>query len=246
MIAGKAPSLIAFFAMATAAASFSAAAVIHRDNVTALKEYGRELATLERAVRQLDTVSYRQAALGMRLARSTILDEPSPDEDTLPPIRAHFPPNAPEQQPEKQPSNGPTTGSDALPRGGVAITYPIDNALVENDALVRGTVAASITNDIWVFVWPKRAPGMGWPQSPNAAEGAPAVRDKEKNEWATPVGFGGPAQSYEIAVYTANKTASIRVGNVLKRWAKDKEYPGMTSNQLEGLVERHRITVRKP
>ena len=125
------------------------------------------------------------------------------------------------------------------------ISTPANNALVKDNGLASGTFESSITDDIWVFVWPAQAPGKGWPQSPNAADGAPAALDKQRSQWATPVGFGGPPQSYEIAVYTATKATSARIGKLLKKWAKTNNYPGMTLNQLDGLEERHRITVRK-
>jgi hypothetical protein len=134
----------------------------------------------------------------------------------------------------------------ASPRPPVTITKPADNADVESGGLASGTFDASIKDDIWVFIWPGQAPGRGWPQTPNAADGAPAVVNKQKREWNTPVTFGGPPQSYEVAVYTASKAASARISKLLKQWAKANDYPGMTLNQLDGLVEHQRIRVQRP
>ena len=144
-----------------------------------------------------------------------------------------------------KPSEPPKTPSEARPLSPIVITTPANNALVRGDAVVSGTLDPTITDDIWVFVLPAQAPTKGWPQSPDAAEGAPAALNKQRNQWSTPVGFGGPPQSYEIAVYTATKATSARIGKLLKKWAKTNNYPGMTLNQLDGLEERARITVRK-
>jgi hypothetical protein len=128
----------------------------------------------------------------------------------------------------------------------VMITTPADKALVGPDAVARGTFDSSVTDDIWVLICPEKAPTTCWPQSPDAKAGAPAVVDKKKKEWVTPISFGGPAQSYEIAVYTASKNVSARIGKLLKKWEKANKYPGLAFNQRDGLIEQHRITVRKP
>ena len=146
---------------------------------------------------------------------------------------------------KSQPADAPKAAPADKPASSFAIKSPADKAVVLDQALVTGTVDATVKEDIWVVVWPKLAPGKGWPQSPNAAEGAPAVRDTEKNAWSVPVAFGGPAQSYEIAVYTATKAASAQIGKALKQWAKADKYPGLTSAQLGKLTERSRITVSK-
>jgi hypothetical protein len=138
---------------------------------------------------------------------------------------------------------GPANGPQAAAL--VSIASPADKSVVKEAAVVSGSVDRSVGDDIWVFVWPEQAPGKGWPQSPDASKGAPAFNDRA-GKWSTPVGFGGPAQSYDIAVYTAPKKISKWLGAKLKAWAQKNDYPGMTLNDLTGLVERHRIRVRKP
>jgi hypothetical protein len=126
----------------------------------------------------------------------------------------------------------------------LTITSPADNSVVMDDTLASGTCSPSIAGDIWVFVWPGRAPGKGWPQSPDADKGAPATRNQEK--WSTPISFGGPPQSYEIAVYVATPAASRRLSELLAGWARRNSYPGMTIASLpQGLVENQRIRVTK-
>ena len=144
------------------------------------------------------------------------------------------------------PSASPTKAT--TPTSPVMITKPANNALVTNDGLASGTFDSSIKDDIWVFVCPAKAPDKCWPQSPDASKGAPAVMNRQKSEWSTPVGFGGPPQSYEIAVYTASKSASAQIGKLLQRWATKNDYQGLKLDKLAklALVERHRITVRKP
>jgi hypothetical protein len=140
----------------------------------------------------------------------------------------------------------PDRDKAAKPSSPVMITTPADKGLVKPDALARGTFDSSVTDDIWVLICPEKTPTTCWPQSPDAKAGAPAVINKQKGEWVTPISFGGPAQSYEIAVYTASKDASTRIGKLLKKWAKANDYPGLAFSQRNGLEEQHRITVRKP
>jgi hypothetical protein len=130
------------------------------------------------------------------------------------------------------------------PAASLVITTPADNSVVADDALASGNCNHSVAGDIWVFVWPERAPGKGWPQSPDADRGAPATRNQEK--WSTPISFGGPPQSYEIAVYVATPAASRRLSELLAGWARRNSYPGMTIASLpQGLVENQRIRVTK-
>jgi len=244
MIARHAPSLITFVATLTAAVSFSAAGSIHYQNVALLKDYDQELASLEHALQSFSAISAdRRTGLSTRLAEAGIVDSASPDDHAVAPGN-NGRLAAPVQ--DSRLGDGPAATTQDKPRSSVTITNPANNALVAKAALATGTFDSSIAGDIWVFVWPELAPGKGWPQTPNAADGAPAVLNKQTSIWSTPVGFGGPPQSYEIAVYTASKPASARIGRLLKNWAKRGDYPGMTLNQLDGLVERHRITVRKP
>ena len=55
----------------------------------------------------------------------------------------------------------------------VLITEPTDGAVLNTaDLIVRGTYApSSLTDDIWVFVWPAEAAGKGYHQSTNAGIG---------------------------------------------------------------------------
>jgi hypothetical protein len=147
-------------------------------------------------------------------------------------------PGASEKQPKERKPTTPTMPA--------VIRTPSNKGVVSNSILVSGTSDGSAAGDIWVLVWPELAPGRGWPQSPDAASGSPAVLKRETGEWSTVASFGGRPQSYDIAVYTASRAASRQLSNLLRLWARRGDYPGMTLNQIPtGLIEQHRITVRK-
>lgn len=133
----------------------------------------------------------------------------------------------------------PTPPSEA-----VKITDPRDGVSVSSPMEVSGTYPEDTEDDIWVIVWPENAPRRGYPQSDAADQGLPAF--KENGKWFVMSHFGGPPQNYEIAVYTATPSASKFIGDTLKKWVKNNDYPGIHVMDLpEGLVERDRITVSK-
>lgn len=109
---------------------------------------------------------------------------------------------------------------------------------------VSGTYSDQINEDIWVIVWPEKAPGRGWPQSNDAAGGAPA--QKKDGRWSVYCYFGGPPQNYDIAVYTATRSASQVLGDKLKEWYGNNDYKGILSANLpDGLIEKYRVQVSK-
>jgi hypothetical protein len=127
----------------------------------------------------------------------------------------------------------------------VRITVPADGAVTSANFTARGTYTQGLAENIWVLVWPAEAPGRGWPQSPNAAAGAPAVK-VSATEWSVPVTLGGPPQSYVLRAYTADANASSRLGAILADWVRRNDYPGLIEAELPaGLVEQHRITIRR-
>lgn len=126
----------------------------------------------------------------------------------------------------------------------VAIGYPRDGGSVAATSEVEGTYGADVDEDIWVIVWPAEAPDRGWPQSDNAAAGAPAT--KSTGTWRVTSSFGGIPQNYDIAVYTATSAASNYLGGLLKQWYRMDNYPGMLRSALpNGLAEEQRIRVYK-
>lgn len=138
-----------------------------------------------------------------------------------------------------EPPLTPTPSSEVI-----KITDPRDGASVSSPIEVSGTSLEDLEDDIWVIVWPENAPRRGYPQSDAAEKGLPAF--KENGKWFVIGHFGGPPQSYEIAVYTATPSASKFIGDTLKKWVENNDYPGIYVMELpKGLVERDRITVSK-
>ena len=126
----------------------------------------------------------------------------------------------------------------------VRIVEPLDGGEVPGAARVSGTCDESVQDDIWVFVWPEKAPGRGWPQSDDGAAGRSAL--KKGGEWSTLCHFGGPPQSYEIAVYTADAKATAFIAEKLVKWTETGRHEGIMDVYLPaGLVERHRVRVTK-
>ncbi len=128
--------------------------------------------------------------------------------------------------------------------GSATITQPVNGALVGDSILVSGTYKGGVQEDIWVIVWPETAPGVGWPQSDNSAEGYPAT--KNNGAWYVTCWFGDPLQRYDVAVYTATPQASQALATLLIESYYRGEYLGIfESNLPAGLVERDRIRVEK-
>jgi hypothetical protein len=127
---------------------------------------------------------------------------------------------------------------------GIVISQPANGAIVPGEADASGKYDPSITDDIWVFVWPEEAPMMGWPQSDDAEHGLPCA--KRDGKWTVHCYFGGPLQSYRIVVYTATPSASNFIASNLRRWYKINDYKGISRTNLpQGLKEQQEITVRK-
>ncbi len=126
----------------------------------------------------------------------------------------------------------------------VRIVDPAAGGEVGESKMVSGEYDDSVQDDIWVFVWPEKAPGRGYPQSGDAFQGSPA--EKNHGEWSVRCYFGGPAQSYDIVVYTADKEASQKIAGLLMKWAKESHYPGIDKARLpNGMTKHHKIRVRK-
>jgi hypothetical protein len=137
----------------------------------------------------------------------------------------------------------PATASAAQTEN-IVITRPQNGADVEQGIEVTGTYPADSNSDIWLFVWPQKAPGLGWPQSEHPETGAPA--EKRNGKWFVTAWLGGPPQQYELAVYTATKTASAFIKKRLREENRKQSFNGILERDLpDGLVERNRIRVKK-
>jgi hypothetical protein len=133
-------------------------------------------------------------------------------------------------------------------RGPIAtITDPGDGAVVTaGDIVVLGRYASDLNDNIWVLVWPELAPGLGYPQSPDAARGLPSTKDPQRLTWSVPVTLGGPPQTYDIRVYTADTAASNALGAILARQVATSTFAGLRRDELPlELHEQQKITIRK-
>jgi hypothetical protein len=111
---------------------------------------------------------------------------------------------------------------------------------------VSGRYAEGLNDSIWILVWPRLAPGLGYPQSPNASQGLPAAKDPLRLTWTVPVTLGGDPQEYDIRVYYADASASNFLGATLRDWVARNSYPGLRVEDLpQGLHEQMKITIRK-
>lgn len=125
----------------------------------------------------------------------------------------------------------------------VTISTPRAESTVDEDTVeVSGTYSPKMAEDIWVLVWPEKAPKRFWPQSDEADKGRPAT--KQEGKWSVQCTLGGPPQRYDIAVYTANQAASAELSQTLKKWADAGKYPGLTKLPV-GLTEQARVTIRR-
>jgi hypothetical protein len=128
----------------------------------------------------------------------------------------------------------------------LVIDSPLDGAEVGASLMIEGHARGWFSGEVWVAVWPELAPGLGWPQSPNAFRGEPALLNREKGTWSSPVFLGGPPQTYEIVVYLASESASEAMRQAMRRWAAYGHYPGIAVAKLpDGVVEQQRIRVKK-
>ncbi len=150
--------------------------------------------------------------------------------------------NAPGTSP---PPPSPPPASSSIPAGAaIAVTQPADNDMVAGECDVSGSYDPSLADDIWVIVWPEKAPGRGWPQTDDAAQPLPCA--KRDGRWTVHCIFGGPPQNYRIAVYTASPAASDFISANLRKWYKKNDYMGISrANLPQGLKEQKSIKVRK-
>jgi hypothetical protein len=101
-----------------------------------------------------------------------------------------------------------------------AFTDPAPGAVLSSPSvLLKGTYGpATLTEEIFPIVFPEKAGGdHGWPQPSSAADGTPARKDSASLTWSVVGNFGGPAQTYNIELYTApwrenrsRKSSSLR------------------------------------
>jgi hypothetical protein len=135
-------------------------------------------------------------------------------------------------------------GWNAVAQSGlVTILTPKPGSTVDEDTVeVGGTYSPKVAENIWVLVWPAKAPKRFWQQSDEADKGRPAT--KQDGKWSVQCSLGGPPQQYDIAVYTANRVASAELSQTLKKWAESGRFPGLTKLP-EGLTEQARITIRR-
>jgi hypothetical protein len=148
--------------------------------------------------------------------------------------------NPPNTSPPQSP---PVSGTPPAVLG-IVITQPADNDMVAGEGDVSGSYDPSISDDIWVIVWPEKAPGKGWPQTDDGKQGLPCA--KRDGKWTVHCFFGGPPQRYRIAVYTATPAASNIISTELRSWYMKNDYMGITrANLPQGLKEQGEIKVRK-
>lgn len=112
---------------------------------------------------------------------------------------------------------------------------------------IRGKFAQGVNEDIWLIIFAEQAPGIAYPQSPNPPAGLPAAKDAGRFEWTVPVVFGGPPQSYELRVYTANRSASDLLSANLRASAVSGNYglPESTLPVAAGLSLQSKITITR-
>jgi SAM-dependent methyltransferase len=127
----------------------------------------------------------------------------------------------------------------------VTITNPKNSSVVGDDVTLLGRYAATISDDIWVIIWPEKTLGLGWPQYGDPLLGTSV--NKKDGLWSVNAHFGDPPQNYEIAVYTSSQTASSFLQQQYKQESNQgKEYPGIFLTKLpDGLIEQDRIIVKK-
>jgi hypothetical protein len=132
---------------------------------------------------------------------------------------------------------------DANPAVSVRIESPENNSEVAPGIIVTGTVTGT-QNDLWVLVFPELAFGKCWPQSEDPMHGQPA--SVVNNKFSTQCYLGGPNQRYDIVVYSTNATASAFFSDLMIRWSRDNNYPGIHISEIPaGAREEYRVTVTK-
>lgn len=127
----------------------------------------------------------------------------------------------------------------------VTITNPTNGSVVGDNVTLLGRYSATISDDIWIIIWPEKSSGSGWPQYGNPQVGTPV--NKNNGQWQVNAHFGDPPQNFEIAVYTSTPTASTFLQQQYKQESNQgKEYPGIRLTELpDGLIEQNRIIVQK-
>jgi hypothetical protein len=130
-----------------------------------------------------------------------------------------------------------------LAPGKGSIDTPSDGSVVHDDFVrVTGHVEPSVSGDLWVVLYPERAPGRGWVQSSDVSRGAPAVRVGDR--FRVGAFLGGPPQSYDVVLYSASPEAShVFAGYLQEAAAKDRHVGLSTVDMPKGLVELSRVTI---
>jgi hypothetical protein len=132
---------------------------------------------------------------------------------------------------------------DANPAVSVKIESPDNNSEVTPGLTVTGTVTGT-RNDLWVLVFPEQAFGRCWPQSEDPMRGQPA--SVVNSRFSTQCYLGGPNQRYDIVVYSANASASAFFSDLMIRWSRESNYPGIRISEIPaGAKEECRVTVIK-
>lgn len=157
-------------------------------------------------------------------------------------------PTAPSQTPT---SNQPGVTPITLAPPSANITSPINGETVRTASItVRGNFSPAdlaATKDLWVIVFPQMN-DRGYPQSPNAQRGDPALIDQAGRTWSTPTALGGPNQRYRIAIYTAESGASNALRDHVSGWWLTGRFLGLTAAQMPqppGLTEMQSIMITK-
>ena len=147
--------------------------------------------------------------------------------------------------PTSVPAPPPVT---VVPQAIGAFSDPRADQRIETASIVvNGTYGpAGLSSPLWVLVWPDLAPGVGFPQSANAAAGEPATKNTATT-WTTSATFGGPPQGYELILYSATPEASNVLAIAVRAGAAGLARvptPGLTTLPT-GLTPLHSIRVTR-
>jgi hypothetical protein len=125
----------------------------------------------------------------------------------------------------------------------VVITSPADGAVINGVAVtVSGT--ASVEDEVWVFVYPEKAGGRGYPQAADTYGTLPSVRGIDGTTWQVHCGLGGDPQQYVIKAFTATPAASSALKQTYRQWREDDFFPGLQAVP-EGFTERSQVSIRR-
>lgn len=140
-------------------------------------------------------------------------------------------------------SSTPAPGNTTNAASSIKITYPLNNSIIsynEDPLKVQGDYQA-VLGDIWVIIYPGQS-DRGWPQYKTV---------QENGKWFINCYFGNNKGSrtpmkIDIVAYEANASASNFLNSIVKKWADDNFYPGLTVKELPaGLTEKARVTITR-